>query len=258
MSVAIEDRTQQLAANLTAVRRRIAAACVAARRAPDEVTLVVVTKYFPAADVVALLGLGVHDIGENRDQEASAKVAELAAMAGQYARPTVHFIGQVQTNKAGSVASYADVVHSVDRSRLIEALSRGAVAHGRDLDVLLQVSLADGVPVAPVTAQSPATQVAPASAPGRGGADPDQIPALARAVADAPALRLRGLMAVAPRGADPAEAFGRLQELHAQLIERHPSATWLSAGMSGDLEAAIAHGATHVRVGSAILGARMP
>lgn len=254
MSALIEDRAQQLAVSLATVRARIEAACRSVGRRPGDVTLVVVTKYFPAADVARLARLGVRDIGENRDQEASAKVAELVDLAERSAAtlpflPTVHFIGQVQTNKAGSVAGYADVVHSVDRLRLVEALSRGALAHGREVDVLVQVSLGQATTPERGTATTAAA---------RGGADPSLISTLARALEEAPGLRLRGLMAVAPVEVDPDASFARLRNLHERLLAEHPTATWLSAGMSADLESAIAHGATHVRVGSAILGARRP
>ncbi|HSV64320.1 MAG TPA: YggS family pyridoxal phosphate-dependent enzyme [Mycobacteriales bacterium] len=227
-------RSAELAANLAAVRHRIAAACAAAGRTPAEVVLITVTKTFPAADVRLLAGLGLSEFGESRDAEARAKAAELAGLPIRW-----HFVGQVQTNKAGSVARYADVVHSVDRPELVTALDRGAAAHrDRPLDVLLQVSL-DSAPAA-----------------GRGGADPAAVPALADRVEAAKHLGLAGLMAVAPLGADPGPAFARLAELAAALRADHPAATVLSAGMSGDLEAAVRHGATHVRVGTALLGGR--
>lgn len=231
----MDTRSQELAQNLQAVRRRIEAACEGAGRDPHEVTLVVVTKYFPADDVRRLIDLDVRHIGENKDQEAGAKVAELSA--DERARLTVHFIGQLQSNKAGHVSGYADVVQSVDRAKIAKALARGAERHDRDLDVLLQVDL-DG------------------SDPGRGGVLPADLLDLARLVDDAERLELRGVMAVAPRGADPAAAFAQLAQLSARVRELAPAADVVSAGMSGDLEAAVDHGATHVRVGSAILGAR--
>ena len=227
------DRCDELAANLDAVRRRIADACAGAGRDADEVSLVVVTKFFPAADVRLLAGLGITDVGENRHQEAEAKVAECADLDLRW-----HFIGGLQSNKAGAVASYADVVESVDRAKLVGPLSRGAHARGHEVDVLLQVSLD------------------PAGSDHRAGADPADLDELARRVEEAGMLRLRGLMAVAPLGEEPLEAFARLAAVRADLVARHPDATVLSAGMSGDLEAAIRHGATHVRVGSAVLGER--
>lgn len=234
------ERRAELAAGLARVRARVADACAAAGRDPGEVTLVAVTKTYPAADVVALAGLGVTDVGENRDQEAAPKAV---AVAGAGVAPRWHFIGQLQRNKARSVVRYADVVQSVDSVRLAAALD-GAASDVRDrpLDVLVQVSI-DGDPA-------------------RGGAlpgvaDPQRgLDPVAAAVAGAAGLRLAGLMAVAPLGWAPDRAFARLAEVAARLRADHPGATALSAGMSGDLESAIAHGATHVRVGSALLGMR--
>lgn len=224
-------RQRELATNLAAVRDRIEMARRAAGRT-DEITLVVVTKFFPAADVDLLVDLGVTDIGENRDQEAVAKVASVTHR--DHLR--VHFIGQLQSNKAGSVAGYADVVQSVDRAKVVRALDRGATASGRVLDVTVQVALSDSE--------------------GRGGVPIEQAPALADVVAETASLRLRGVMAVAPLGDDPRAAFARLREVRDGIRRSHPAATWMSAGMSGDLEAAVAEGATHLRVGSAILGSR--
>ncbi|GAA1919973.1 YggS family pyridoxal phosphate-dependent enzyme [Nocardioides hwasunensis] len=226
-------RRDELVANLDAVRRRIDAACADAGRDRGEVSLVVVTKFFPASDVRILADLGVTDVGENRHQEAEAKAAECADLGLRW-----HFIGGLQSNKAAAVASYADVVESVDRAKLVEALSRGAHTRGHEVDVLLQVGLD------------------PPGADHRSGAAPDDVAELARRVEEAGMLRLRGLMAVAPLGEEPDDAFARLAEVHAELLRDHPGATVLSAGMSGDLEAAIRRGATHVRVGSAVLGPR--
>ncbi|WP_369053519.1 YggS family pyridoxal phosphate-dependent enzyme [Kineococcus terrestris] len=235
------DRAAQLRERLAAVRGRVDAAARAAGRDPGELTLVVVTKHFPAGDVLELVGLGVGDVGENRDQEAAAKAADVAARLGS-AAPRWHFVGQLQTNKARSVARYASAVHSVDRARLVGALDRAAQDAQRRLEVFLQVDLA------PALGHD--------ADPGRGGAPAADVPALAEAVAAADALRLAGLMAVAPRDADPARAFAVLHELSLALRREHPSATGLSAGMSGDLEQAVAAGATHLRVGSAVLGPR--
>ncbi|MEV4491989.1 YggS family pyridoxal phosphate-dependent enzyme [Micromonospora coxensis] len=234
------DRRAEIANGLARVRTRIADACAAAGRDRAEVTMIAVTKTYPAGDVVALAGLGVTDVGENRDQEAAPKAAEVAA-AGVTAR--WHFIGQLQRNKARSVVRYADVVHSVDSVRLARALDAAATT-GRDraLEALVQVSI-DGDPA-------------------RGGAlpdsaDPDRgLEQVAEAIAGGAGLRLAGLMAVAPLGWEPERAFARLAEVAQGFRARHPEATALSAGMSGDLEQAIAYGATHVRVGSALLGMR--
>lgn len=243
------SRRAELAVNLTAVRERVTAAALDCGRDPGELTLVVVTKYFPAADVRLLWELGVRDFGENRDQEAGPKFQ--AVRAGDLA-PTVHFIGQVQSNKAASVAAYADVVHAVDRAKLVHALEAGAARAHRRLRVLVQVDLD--------TRDRPSATVAPGAAPagpaGRGGAHPAQIAQLAALIETAEHLSLSGLMAVAPLGVDPREAFAELHELAQRLRADHPQANWLSSGMSGDLEAAVRHGATHLRVGTAILGSR--
>jgi len=228
-----DPRSAELAAALEVVDARIVAACAAAGRDPGDVTLVVVTKTHPAADLARLAALGVRDVGENRDQEGAAKHAECAGLPLRW-----HFIGQLQTNKARHVAAWADLVHSLDRPALAAALDRGASRAGRVLDCLLQVSL-DGDPT-------------------RGGVPVPRLPALAEAVAGAPALRLRGVMAVAPLGADPRAAFAVLPELLDQVRRVEPAADVVSAGMSGDLEAALASGATHLRVGTAILGRRPP
>jgi pyridoxal phosphate enzyme (YggS family) len=235
-----DPRGDELASALSAVHERIERACADAGRAPDEVTLVVVTKTFPADDVERLVALGVRDVGENRDQEAKEKARLLAQSTVPGAdRLRWHFVGQLQRNKAGSVARYADVVHSVDRSSLVDALSRGAVAAGRDLAVLVQLDLD-----------------ASGGGTGRGGVRPAELGDLARGVLDAPGLVLRGVMGVAPLGGDPAQAFARLSRASLELRDLAPGADWVSAGMSSDLEAAVAHGATHLRVGSAVLGSR--
>ncbi|GAB3874841.1 YggS family pyridoxal phosphate-dependent enzyme [Terrabacter terrigena] len=233
-----EQRLEELRTNLAAVNARIERGCADAGRDPDEVTLVVVTKYFPASDVLLLHRLGVRHFGENRDQEAGEKfraARHALAEAGE-SELTLHFIGQLQSNKAGHVAGYSDVVQSVDRSKLVSALDRGAHAVDRRLRLLLQVSL-DGD-----TARS--------------GVLPEAAADLADEVAGRELLSLKGVMAVAPLGADPDEAFARLRAVADGIRARHPDADWLSAGMSADLEAGLRHGATHLRVGTAILGSR--
>jgi PLP dependent protein len=233
-------RSADLSANLARVHERISAACRAAGRPREEVQLIVVTKFFPVTDIEALCRLGVTDIGENRDQEASAKVRALPQEVRQ--RIHVHFIGQLQSNKAGSLATYADTIHSIDRDKLVVALDRAAAAAGREIGALVQVSLDPGS-----GARSGAA---------RGGIPLDGVAALASSVAAAQHLRLRGLMAVAPLGANPDKAFAALAKASRDLRADHPESTWISAGMSADLEVAIANGATHLRVGSAILGSR--
>jgi len=226
-------RREELAANLGAVRARIDAACAAAGRASEEVELVVVTKYFPASDVRLLAELGIAAVGENKHQEAAAKWAECADLGLAW-----HFIGSIQSNKAAAIAAYADVVESVDRLKLVAGLDRGAQEAGRTVDCLIQVSLD------------------PEDSTGRGGAQAAEVAAIADAIATAGALRLRGAMAVAPLGVPAGPAFERLAGIAAGLRATHPGATVLSAGMSGDLEDAVKHGATHLRIGSAVLGPR--
>jgi PLP dependent protein len=227
--VDVTERRQELADNVRRVRDRIAAACASSGREPAAVTLVAVTKTWPASDAALMRDLGIPDLGENRDQEARQKAGEVDGVRW-------HFIGSVQTNKARSVAGYADVVHSVDRPELAAALGRGAVQAGRVVEALVQVSL-DGDPA-------------------RGGAPAAAVPQLVDVVAGCEGLVLRGVTAIAPRGADPLSAFWQLQAIAAQVVVQHPSATVISAGMSGDLEAAIEAGATHVRVGTALFGPR--
>ena len=228
-----DDRTRELAANLARIESRIAAACAHAGRGRADVTLVVVTKTFPGSDIRRLASLGVRDGGENRVQEAHAK-----ADAGAFEGLRVHLVGQLQTNKAAQAAALADVVHSLDRPRLVAALARGRRRSGAPapLDVFIQVSL-DGDP-------------------DRGGAPPHTVPDLVAAVAAEDALRLRGVMAVPPIGASPRAAFDQLRTVADHVRSQVPNAVSISAGMSADLEDAVAAGATHLRVGSAILGSR--
>jgi pyridoxal phosphate enzyme (YggS family) len=234
-------REEEIAAGLSAVHERIGAACASAGRDPGEVTLVVVTKTYPASDVQVLAHLGVTDVGENRDQEAAPKAEEVAALGAQV---RWHFVGQLQRNKCRSVVEYADVVHSVDGVRLARALAGAAERHReRSLDVLVQLSI-DGDPA-------------------RGGAvvgsavEPDRdFERVALTVAEAPQLRLAGVMAVAPLDWAADAAFEKLAEVAARLRSSYPEATAVSAGMSADLEPAVAHGATHLRIGSAVLGTR--
>ncbi|MDJ0318163.1 MULTISPECIES: YggS family pyridoxal phosphate enzyme [Arthrobacter] len=239
-----ETRTAELASSLTAVKERINAA------AGNELkpTLIVVTKFHPASDVLRLRSLGVRDVGENRDQEAAAK-------AGQVNDPDMrwHFIGQMQTNKAKSVAAYAHAVHSVDRPSLVTSLGRAMAVrqqeNGRtDLQCFIQVDLSQAYP-------DPITSGAVGHG-GRGGVAPSGIEELAELIANTSGLALAGLMAVAPRGVAPEPAFELLASASAALKAIHPRAGGISAGMSHDLEAALAVGATHLRVGSDILGPR--
>ncbi|MCX4557284.1 YggS family pyridoxal phosphate-dependent enzyme [Streptomyces phaeochromogenes] len=233
------DRKAQLAGNLAKVEERITAACVAAGRKREEVTLIVVTKTYPADDVRILSELGVRHVAENRDQDAAPKAAACSDLALSW-----HFVGQLQTNKVRSVVGYADVVQSVDRARLVTALSKEAVRQERELGCLIQVALD-----AEETGRGE-----------RGGVGTGGIEELAGLVAEAPGLRLDGLMTVAPLSGEYAgreqAAFERLMDLSTDLRSAHPAANMVSAGMSADLEQAVAAGATHVRVGTAVLGVR--
>jgi pyridoxal phosphate enzyme (YggS family) len=233
------DRRTELADSLAAVEERIASACAAAGRKREEVTLIVVTKTYPASDVRLLHELGVRHVAENRDQDAAPKAAACSDLDLRW-----HFVGQLQTNKVRSVASYADIVQSVDRLKLVNSLSAAAVRAERELGCLIQVAL---------DAES-------GERGERGGVAPDGIDELAAAIDGAPGLRLDGLMTVAPLAGPYAgrqqAAFERLMELSSSLRAGHPAANMVSAGMSADLEQAVAAGATHVRVGTAVLGVR--
>jgi PLP dependent protein len=219
----------ELAERLADVDARIADAARRAGRTPGEITRIVVTKFHPVALVEELYRLGVRDVGENRQQELTAKVADARGVDDLH----WHFIGQAQTNKARAVRAAASVVHTVDRDRLADALDG---APGDPLDVLLQVNLTDD--------------------PGRGGVAPDGIEALAEHASGCRTLRVRGVMAVAPLGEDAARAFARLRGYAERVRAIVPDATWISAGMTADFVEAVAAGATHLRIGSAITGPR--
>ena len=231
------DRRTELAENLRQVNRDIEAACQKYGRDRNEVRLIVVTKTWPARDVELLATLGVSDVGENRDQEAKPKHSEVTADL------TWHAIGQLQTNKAKSVATWADVVHSVDRVDLVNALAKAVAVRDKPLRCLIQVNL------------DPKSESADAFEH-RGGADESDVLELAKLISSTPNLQLAGVMGVAPLVGDPEPAFMRLREISAKLNSVYPDASWISAGMSGDYELAIKHGATHLRIGSSILGHR--
>ena len=219
------SRYEEIASNLAIVQDKIEAAAKAAHRGSDEITLIAVTKTFPISDVHILASLNIDHYGENRDGDAAPKAA---AVPG-----TWHFQGQIQSNKLKSIASWANVIHSLDEIRHIQALDK--VTADR-IGVFLQVSL-DG------------TQ-------GRGGAQPSDLSELADAVMGSAHLDLLGLMAVAPLDVSSDEAFEKLATIHSDFKGSYPEAKYLSAGMSNDFESAIIHGATHIRVGSSILGSR--
>ncbi|MCX5045990.1 YggS family pyridoxal phosphate-dependent enzyme [Aldersonia sp. NBC_00410] len=231
------SRRSELAEALDRLSHRLDAACRAAGRSRDEVALLPVTKFFPAADVQILYDLGCREFGESREQEASAKVADTGHEDVRW-----HLIGRLQRNKSRAVARWAYAVHSVDSVRLAQTLAR-AVAEAHDegeraaaLQVFVQVSLDDD--------------------PSRGGVAAAGLAELADVVADAAQLNLKGLMAIPPLDVEPERAFARLAELRAALTAGHPGATELSAGMSNDLEIAVRHGSTCVRVGTALMGSR--
>ncbi|MDY0909986.1 YggS family pyridoxal phosphate-dependent enzyme [Microbacterium sp. CFBP9034] len=221
-----------IAARLADVDARIADAARAAGRDPAALTRIVVTKFHPPSLVETLYGLGVRDVGENRQQEFSAKAEEVGPLDGL----RWHFIGQAQTNKARAIRRAASAVHSVDRARLADALDASAEPDSAILDVLLQVNLTDDA--------------------GRGGIAPSELEPLAAHVAGLPTLRVRGIMAVAPLEQAAAAAFERLSSLAATVRAVVPDADWISAGMTADFTEAIAAGATHLRIGSAITGPR--
>jgi PLP dependent protein len=228
----VTSRREELKANLAEVEERIANACESAGRDRSEVMLLAVTKTWPASDVELLYELGLRNFAENRDQEASAKVGQLRHLVDA----RWHMVGRVQRNKAKSVVEWADQVDSVDSVRLAEALARAAHAKGVQLDVLLQVSI-DGDT-------------------SRGGCPIPDVGELAGVITRSGDLILRGAMTVAPLTMKPSQAFEALASVVSGLRDDHPSVRSVSAGMSGDLEDAISHGSTCVRVGTALLGSR--
>ncbi len=252
-------RRTELAEALTRVRERIATACRAAGRAPTEVTLIAVTKTFPASDVALLAELGVRDVGENRDDEARDKATRLRVPDLHW-----HFVGKLQRNKCRSVATYADVVHSVDRPELVEALARVSQDVRRSrLGVLIQVNLDAACRATDPDHKRTADRTSHVDhsvsldpTRRRGGVAPDEAVELLRLIARHPSLMLHGVMGIAPESGEPSAAFSQLREVSERLIRLDCTARWISAGMSGDLVPAIAAGATHVRVGSALLGIR--
>ena len=222
----MSSRAAEISANLQAITARIVSAAESAGRSPAEITLIAVTKTFPVTDVKILYELGVRDFGENRDQEGSVKFSELPG-DGNW-----HFQGQIQSNKLKSIAAWADVIHSIDDISHAKKLSSLVAAK----DIFVQVSLDD--------------------LPGRGGVNPEQLLDFLAEVTALENLKVRGLMAVAPLDEPPLEAFKRLKTLSETVIKTHPNTWEISAGMSNDFEAAISQGATHIRIGSQILGVR--
>ena len=231
----MRNRAEEIAENLNSIKSRIAIAAAKAGRSEDEITLIAVTKTFPVSDVKFLYDLGVRDFGENRDQEGSVKSLELPSDS------TWHFQGQIQSNKLKSIANWAGVIHSIDD--LSHAKKLDSYCDGKD--IFIQVSL-----------DKPDRQDNLENSPGRGGVNPDQLLDFLAQIYELQNLNIRGLMAVAPLDELADLAFGRLKKLSESIVKSHPGAWQISAGMSNDFETAIAHGATHIRVGSQILGVR--
>ena len=225
------DRKSEIATNLATVTERITAAAKKVNRSPSDIKLIVVTKTFPIIDLQFLYELGVRDFGENRDQEASQKVSELPSDINW------HFQGQIQSNKLKSITSWATFIHSVDQLKYAKMISE--FAGDQKKSIFLQLSL-DEIPES------------------RGGVDPAKLHELASELSQFSNLNLVGLMAVAPLDESTNQAFARLSKYHQLFVEHFPEAKFLSAGMSGDYESAILHGATHLRIGSSILGNRQP
>ena len=229
----MSNRLSEIQSNLEIIQSRIESACTVAGRDISEITLIAVTKTYPASDVDLLKQLGIENVGENRDQEASAKKLEVKSEFKW------HFIGQLQSNKAKSVVNYADLIHSVDRWSLAKEIQKSAQGIDKVQQVLIQVDLDQSGPD-----------------PTRGGIWPAELRELAQLINQASHLELMGLMSVAPLGEKPELAFARLKEIRVDFLKENPGAQILSAGMSDDLESAILHGATHLRIGSALLGER--
>ena len=221
-------RAEEISFNLDSVRNRIAQTAERVGRDHGDITLITVTKTYPSSDVEILHELGISDFAENRDREGAEKSA---LIPGRW-----HFQGQIQSNKISSIALWADVVHSLDDARHLRLLA-GALAESKVISIFIQVCLDPQ--------------------PGRGGIMAQDLAPLAELALAQPSLRLEGLMAVAPLGEIAESAFSRLARIHSDFRQQFPSSPALSAGMSGDFETAIEHGATHLRIGSSILGSRV-
>ncbi len=224
----------ELGQRYQAIVEKIATAAKSANRDPDEITLVVVSKNHPHQLVLDLLDLGARDFGENRDQEANPKAKQIAVESSESL--SWHFIGQLQTNKVKSVLEYASFLHSLDRTSLLEELIKRTGERANPLKVFVQVNMTDD--------------------PGRGGVNPIDLTAFSERVLSSPGLELLGLMGVGGLDVSPEQEFERLAQLSTRLQQLAPNANRLSMGMSGDFETAIAYGATHLRIGTAITGNR--
>jgi pyridoxal phosphate enzyme (YggS family) len=225
------SRVDEISANLEKVKEQIKLAAASVNRLSDDITLVAVTKTFPVSDIEILYSLGIRDFGENRDQEASAKVGLLPKDVRW------HFQGQIQSNKLKSITSWASFIHSVDQLRYAQMISDYSA--GNEKPIFMQVSL-DKPP------QS------------RSGVNPSELLELAGGISALPGIRLQGLMAVAPVNSPAEQAFAELEDIRSDFLSTFPAAKSLSIGMSGDYQIAIKYGATHIRIGSSILGIRSP
>ena len=225
------SRVDEISANLEKVNEQIKLAAASANRLSEDITLVVVTKTFPVSDIEILYSLGIRDFGENRDQEASAKVGLLPKDVRW------HFQGQIQSNKLKSITSWASYIHSVDQLKYAQIISQHS--GGKEKPIFIQVSL-DKPP------QS------------RSGVNPSDLLELAGAISELPGISLQGLMAVAPVNSPAEDAFAELVAIRSDFLRTFPAAKSLSIGMSGDYQIAIKYGATHIRIGSSILGIRSP
>jgi pyridoxal phosphate enzyme (YggS family) len=225
------NRKAELSERLEQINYQITKACKKANREVDEITLVAVTKNFPASDVEILAQLGVKNVGENKDQEAKEKFKEVQAELNW------HFVGQLQTNKVKSVLQYASYIHSVDRPRLAAEINKVAQSLGQVAKVFLQVDLGG-------------------DDPNRAGVAPAELAQFSEQISQLPNIEVVGLMAVAPLAVEPRAAFDHLSTIRAEFLKTNPTANLLSSGMSEDFEVAIEFGATHLRIGSLLLGVR--
>ena len=228
-----ESRLIQLTENYQKIQSRIIEACNKSGRNTSDITVIAITKTYPAKDVDLLKRIGIENVGENKDQEASEKYKEVKN------KFIWHFVGQLQTNKVKSVVQYADYIHSVDRLSLVKEIQKMSQKINKIQKVLIQIELDESQ-----------------NDENRGGVNPQNLNDLAQEISSSPNLELSGLMSVAPLNMTSNQAFSKLEKIRSEFIKTYPLAKMLSAGMSDDLEEAVSHGATHLRIGSALLGER--
>jgi len=227
------SRLEEITENVSKVTNQIHEACKKVNRDPGEITLIAVTKTYPSSDVEILATLGIKDVGENKDQEASLKFEQVKSQLNW------HFVGQLQSNKVKSVVSYANLIHSLDRLSLVKEIQKQAQKINKIQSVLIQIDLDES-----------------GDDENRGGVSVADLNSLATQISQSSNLELKGLMSVAPLNSKPEIAFDRLRDIQSQFLRQFPNAQILSAGMSEDFEVAIAYGATHLRIGSGLLGER--